>query len=84
MKNIASFKTRYTQNNHLRIPKEVVTQLSLKTGEEIKIMIEKKKFDKDGFLGLFGIWKEKTGKEIDIYLQILRERENFGRGEVKL
>lgn len=47
-------------------------------------MIEAEKFDKDGFLGLSGIWKDKTEKEIGVYRKILEDRESFGRGEVKL
>jgi hypothetical protein len=47
-------------------------------------MIEKDKFDKEAFLNLFGIWKDKTEEEVDLYREILKEREIFGRGEVNL
>jgi len=47
-------------------------------------MIEKEEFDKQGFLNLFSIWKDKSEEEIDMYREIVKEREIFGRGEVEL
>ena len=47
-------------------------------------MIEKEEFDKPGFLNLFSIWKDKNEEEINIYREIVKEREMFGRGEIKL
>jgi hypothetical protein len=47
-------------------------------------MIEKEKFDKEVFQKLFAIWKDKSEEEIDLYREILKEREIFGRGEVNL
>lgn len=44
-------------------------------------MIEIEKFEKEGFLNLFGIWKDKKEDEINIYLEILKERKSFG-GEI--
>jgi len=84
MGKIANFKAKYLEDGHLSIPKEVVTTLSLRKGEEVHVMIEKERFDKTGFLALFGIWKDKSEEEIEIYREIVKERELFGRGEVKL
>lgn len=84
MGNIATFKAKYLKDGHLSIPNEVVTTLSLRRGEEVRVMIEKEKFDKVAFLGLFGIWQDKSEEEINIYREIVKERELFGRGEVKL
>jgi hypothetical protein len=47
-------------------------------------MIEKEKFDRDGFLSLFGVWKGKSQKEIEIFREILKERDLFERREVKI
>ena len=46
--------------------------------------IEKEKFDREGFLGLFGVWKDKSEKEIEIFREVLRERDLFERREVKI
>lgn len=84
MQKIATFKATFLKDGHLSVPKDVVNTLLLKTGEEVRVMIEKKKFDKEGFLGLFAIWKNKSQEEIDIYRKILQDRKIFGRVEVKL
>jgi hypothetical protein len=84
MKKVATFKGKYLDNGHLSVPKEVVTSLLLKRGEEVRVMIEKEKFDREGFFGLFGIWKDKSEKEIGIFREILKERNLFERGEVKI
>jgi len=84
MRNIASLKAKYLKDGHLSIPKEVVATLSLRKGEEVRVIIEKGKFDKPAFLSLFGIWKDKSEEEIEIYREIVKERELFGRGEVIL
>ena len=55
MRKVATFKARYLDNGHLSIPEEVATSLLLKRGEEVRVMIEKEKFDREGFLGLFGV-----------------------------
>jgi hypothetical protein len=47
-------------------------------------MIEKEKFDRGGFLSLFGVWKDKSEWEIEIFRKILKERELFERREVKI
>lgn len=47
-------------------------------------MIEIEKFDKEEFLNLFGIWNDKTEDEVNIYLEILKERRSFGGREVNL
>lgn len=84
MGNIATFKAKYLKDGHLSIPKEVVATLSLRKGEEVQVMIEKGEFEKLTFLSLFGIWKDKSEEEIDTYREIVKEREMFGRGEIKL
>lgn len=80
----ATFTTELLSDGHLSIPEKVVKALSLKKGEKVKAVIEADKFDKDAFLVLSGIWKNKTEEEIGVYRNILNERESFGRGEVKL
>lgn len=84
MSKTASFTSKFLEDGHLSIPEEIITALSLKKGEKVRAMIEIEKFDKEGFLNLFGIWKDKKEDEIKIYLEILKERRNFGRGEIKL
>jgi hypothetical protein len=84
MGRIASFKAKYLKDGQLSIPREVVNTLLLRRGEEVRVMIEKEKFDKEALLKLFAIWKDKGEAEIDLYREILKEREIFGRGEVNL
>ena len=84
MKKAVTFKGKYLEDGHLPIPKEVVDSLLLRRGEEVRVMVEKGKFDKEGFLKLFGIWKDKSEEEINIFREIVKEREMFGRGEVNL
>jgi len=84
MGKIATFKSRYKSDGRIFIPKEIVSMLSLKNGEQVEVMIEKEKFDRQGFLDLFGIWKDKAEEEINIYRRIVKEREEFGRGEIGL
>ena len=80
----ATFIAEFLKDGHLSIPERVVKALSLEKGKKVKAIIETEKFNREGFLSLFGIWKKKTDEEINIYKEILREREGFGRGEVKL
>jgi bifunctional DNA-binding transcriptional regulator/antitoxin component of YhaV-PrlF toxin-antitoxin module len=80
----ATFIAEFLKDGHLSIPERVVKALSLEKGKKVKAIIETEKFNREEFLSLFGIWKQKTDKEINIYKEILREREGFGRGEVKL
>ena len=80
----ATFIAEFLKDGHLSIPERVVKALSLEKGKKVKAIIETEKFNREEFLSLFGIWKKKTDKEINIYKEILREREGFGRGEVKL
>ncbi len=80
----ASFTAKFLKDRHLSVPEEIITALSLKKGEKVRAVIETDKFDKEGFLKLFGIWKDKTEDEINIYREILKERRSFGRGVVKL
>lgn len=80
----AVFIAEFLKDGHLSIPEKIVKNLSLEKGKRVKTIIETEQFDKKEFLGLLGIWKDKTEAEIDIYKEILRERESFGRGEFKL
>ena len=48
------------------------------------MVIGKERLDKEGFLSLSGIWKDKSEEEIDFYREIIRDRERFGRGEIEL
>lgn len=80
----AVFIAEFLKDGHLSIPEKIVKNLSLKKGKRVKTIIETEQFDKKEFLGLLGVWKDKTEAEIDIYKKILLERESFGRGEVKL
>jgi len=84
MKKAVTFKAKYLEDGHLSIPKEVVDSLLLRRGEEVRVMVEKGKFDKESFLKLFGIWKDKSEEEMNIFREIVKEREMFGRGEVNL
>ena len=84
MLKIATFKAKYLKDGHLSVPKDVVNTLLLRTGEEVRVVIENKKFDKGGFLGLFAIWKDKSEEEINIYREIVKDRVVFGRPEVEL
>ena len=77
----ATFTAELLGDGHLSIPEKVVKALSLKKGEKVKAVIEAEKFDKDAFLGLSGIWKDKSEDEIGIYNKILEERVDRG-GEV--
>lgn len=84
MKILATFKAKYLENGHLSVPEEIASSLSLRKGEEVQVIIGTESFDKRGFLELSGIWKDKSEKEIDIYREIVKEREGFGRGEIEL
>jgi bifunctional DNA-binding transcriptional regulator/antitoxin component of YhaV-PrlF toxin-antitoxin module len=84
MGRIATFKSELLKDGHLSIPKKVIKILSLKKGEKVRAIIETERFDREGFLTLFGIWKDKSKKEISIYKEIVKEREGFGRGEFNL
>jgi hypothetical protein len=84
MNKVATFKAKYLKDGHLSIPKEVVASLLLRRGEEVRVAIEKEKFDKKGSLALFGIWRDKSEEEIYLYREIVKEREIFGRGEIEL
>ena len=53
MGKIASFKAKYLKDGNLSIPKEIINTLLLRKGEEVRVMIEKGKFDKEAFLKLF-------------------------------
>lgn len=80
----ATFIAEFLKDGHLSIPEKIVKTLSLEKGKRVKTIIETEQFNKKDFLGLLGIWKGKTEAEVNIYKEILRERESFGRAEVKL
>jgi hypothetical protein len=83
MGKVTTFKAKYLEDGHLSIPKDVVASLLLRKGEEVRVLIEREKFDKKGFLSLSGIWKDKSEEEIHLYREIVKERERFGRGEIE-
>ena len=68
-----TFKAKYLDDGHLSIPKDVVASLSLRKGEEVQVNIEKERFDKTRFLGLFGTWRDKSEEEIRLYREIVKE-----------
>ncbi len=76
-----TFISDFLKDGHLSIPPGIIKALSLEKGKKIKTIIETEKFNKKGFLRLFGIWKDKREGEINIYKDILKERERFSRGE---
>ncbi|MCK9417745.1 MAG: hypothetical protein M0R70_00015 [Nitrospirae bacterium] len=82
MSKSAVFTAELLSDGHLSIPEMTVKVLLLKKGARVKATIETQQFDKAGFLKLAGIWRNKVGKEIDIYREIFKERDSFGRGEV--
>lgn len=84
MSKSAVFTTELLGDGHLSIPYMTVKALSLKKGAKVKATIETQQFDKSGFLKLSGIWRNKTEKELGVYREIMKERDSFGRGEVKL
>ena len=84
MSKIATFTAEFLKDGHLSVPGRVVKDLSLQKGDRVEAVIEIKRVAKADFLQLFGIWKNKSDEEVNLYQNILKERENFGRGEVKL
>jgi hypothetical protein len=84
MRKVTTFKAKYLKDGHLSIPEDVAASLLLKKGDEVQVVIEKRKFDKKGFLSLSGIWKDKSEEDIHLYREIMKERETFGRGEIEL
>jgi hypothetical protein len=83
MSKTAVFTAELLKDGHLSIPELAVQSLSLKKGSRVKATIETQQFDKATFLKLAGIWRNKAEKEIEIYRELFKERETFGRGEVK-
>lgn len=80
----ASFIAELLNDGHLSIPEKVIKALSLRKGKKVRALIKTEKFDREDFLKLFGVWKDKTDEEINIYKEILRDRESFGGREVNL
>ena len=84
MGNRATFTAEYLNNGHLSIPKEIADTLALRSGKKIRVVIETGRFNKSDFLKFFGVWRNKSEEELNIYREILEERKKFGRGEIKL
>lgn len=82
-----SFESEFLMDGHLLIPSEIIRMLKLREGDKVKTSIETKVekaiFDKDKFLKLFGAWKDKKEEEINLYKEIFRNRNEFGRGELR-
>lgn len=83
MSKSAVFSAELLSDGHLSIPDMTVKALSLKKGARVKATIETQEFDKAGFLKLSGAWRNKAEKEIDVFREILNERNSFGRSEVR-
>lgn len=84
MGNKAAYTAEYLNDGHLSIPKEIVSMFTLESGGRVRVTVEASKFNKAGFLNLFGIWKQKNIEEVNIFKGIYEERNKFGRGEIKL
>lgn len=84
MGNRAVYTAEYLNDGHLSMPKEIADRLSLRKGKKLRVIVEASRFDKNDFLSLFGVWREKSAEEIKIFKDILKERNHFGRGEIKL
>lgn len=80
----AIYTAEYLDDGHLSMPKEIAAGLSLKTGKRIRVIVEAPGFNKKEVLNLFGVWREKSIEEIKIFSDILKERNYFGRAEIKL
>lgn len=80
----ATFIAEFLKDGHLSIPEKVVKALSLEKGRKVRAIINTERFDRNGFLRLSGVWRDKADNEINMYKEILKEREGFGRGEIKL
>lgn len=80
----AAYTAEYLNDGHLSMPKEIADRLSLRQGKKLRVIVDASRFDKNDFLALFGIWREKSDEEINIFKDILKERNHFGRGEIKL
>jgi len=80
----AAYTAEYLNDGHLSMPKEIADRLSLRKGKKLRVIVEASRFDKNDFLALFGVWREKSDEEIKIFKDILKERNHFGRGEIIL
>lgn len=80
----AAYTAEYLNDGHLSMPKEIADRLSLRQGKKLRVIVDASRFDKNDFLALFGIWRKKSDEEINIFKDILKERNHFGRGEIKL
>jgi len=83
MSKTAVFTAELLNDGHLSIPEVAVQALSLKKGSRVKATVETQQFDKAAFLKLAGIWRNKTEEEIEIFQALFKDRDSFGRGEVK-
>lgn len=84
MVNRATYTAEYLNDGHLSMPQEIAHMLALKSGKKVRVVIESSKFNKEEFLRLFGIWKEKNADQIKIFKDVFKERIRFGRDEIKL
>ncbi|BBO18610.1 conserved hypothetical protein [Candidatus Brocadia pituitae] len=80
----AAYTAEYLNDGHLSMPKEIADRLSLRQGKKLRVIVDASRFDKNDFLALFGIWREKSDEEINIFKDILKERNHSERGEIKL
>ncbi len=79
-----AYTGEYLNDGHLSVPDKIVKLLSLNKGAKVRISIESCRFNKEAFLKLFGIWRDKGENEIELFRKILKERNSFGRGEINL
>lgn len=79
-----AYTGEYLDDGHLSVPDNIVRLLSLNKGTRVRISIESCGFNKGAFLNLFGIWKDKSEDEIELFRKIFKERNSFGRGEINL
>lgn len=84
MGNRAAYTAEYLNDGHLSIPQEIANMFSLKSGRKIRVIIEESKFNKAEFLKFFGAWNQKSTDEVDIFKDIYKDREKFGRGAIEL
>lgn len=84
MGNRATYTAEYLNDGHLSIPLEIAHMFDLKSGKKVRVIIETAKFNREDFLKLFGIWKQKNVEELRVFEGIYEDRKRFGRGEVEL
>lgn len=50
--------------------KEIADRLSLRKRKKLRVIVDASRFDKNNFLSLFGVWREKNDEEIKIFKDI--------------